>query len=147
MRVDEEVGENWREFCGGEDGEIDLIGDVGEEGCDNGGESGLTPTGDVEIGAGTDEVMLFLSVGFNIGLALCESGGEIVPLLLSSRTRRPGEVPRDICSSRLSCVRCIIPWMTVSIAFIVCGFGGVSLHSFVVCKCLVLRFCLILAGI
>ena len=113
MRCDEEVGENWRECGGGEDGEIDLIGDVGEEGCDNGGESGLSPA-DVEIGAGTDEVVLFLSVGFNIGLVLCESGGEIVPAasLLSSLRRRvlpPGEVSRDICSSRLSLVRFIIP--------------------------------------
>jgi hypothetical protein len=127
MRVDEEVGENWRECGGGEDGENDLIGDVGEEGCDNGGEIGLTPTDDVEIGAGTGEVMLFLSVGFNIGLVLCESGGEIVPapsLLLSSLMRRalpPGEVSRDICPTRFICSR----FMKESIASLEYGFGGV----------------------
>ena len=115
MRVDEEVGENWRECGGGEDGENDFMGDVGDEGCDSGGEIGFTPTDDVEIGAGTDEVMLVLSVGFSIGLVLCESGGEIVPahsLLLSSRMKRvlpPGEVSRDICPSGFSRVRFITP--------------------------------------
>lgn len=123
MRVDEEVGENWRGCGGGEDGENDLIG---EEGCDNGGEIGLTPTDDVEIGAG-GEVMLFLSVGFNIGLVLCESGGEIVPapsLLLSSLVRRvllPGEVSRDIFPTRFICSR----FMEESIAFLDCGFSVV----------------------
>jgi len=56
IRVDGDVDENWRAWGGGEGGEIDLIGEVGEEGCDNGGEIGFAPADDVEIGAGTEEV-------------------------------------------------------------------------------------------
>jgi hypothetical protein len=74
------VDANWRALGGGEGGEIDLMGEVGDEGCDNGGEMGLRPAALVDIGAGTEEVgFLSESTGFSAGLVFSEAGGEIVP--------------------------------------------------------------------
>lgn len=85
-----EVDTNWRECGGGEGGEIARIGDVGDEGWDNGGEIGFIPVDDVEIGAGTDEVIFVAPTGFNAGLAFSEFGGEMLAassgLLLSPMT-------------------------------------------------------------
>lgn len=88
----------------GDGGEIERIGDVGDEGCDIGGDSGLTVSELVVMGAGIavvrappsafdllDEFVepVSESMGFKSGLVDSDSGGEIETVVLSDEPFSP----------------------------------------------------------